>query len=83
MGARGLGREFFFVSKKRFFLEVEPLAKLLRSRGSRYSGQAKRDPESSIFEQFLIPAFARRSKWLLQEAQGKRNFTFRVRVKKT
>jgi len=34
----------------------EPLAKLLKARGSRHSGQAKRDPESSIFEQFWIPA---------------------------
>jgi hypothetical protein len=30
----------------------------LKARGSRHSGQAKRDPESSIFEQFWIPAFA-------------------------
>jgi len=36
----------------------EPLAKLLKARGSRHSGQAKRDPESSIFEHFWIPAFA-------------------------
>jgi hypothetical protein len=36
----------------------EPLAKSLKARGSRHSGQAKRDPESSIFEQFWIPAFA-------------------------
>jgi hypothetical protein len=44
-----------------FFQNVilwEPLAKLLKARGSRHSGQAKRDPESSIFEQFWIPAFA-------------------------
>jgi hypothetical protein len=37
---------------------IEPLAKLLKARGSRHSGQAKRDPESSIFEHFWIPAFA-------------------------
>jgi hypothetical protein len=36
----------------------EPLAKLLKARGSRHSGQAERDPESSIFERFWIPAFA-------------------------
>jgi hypothetical protein len=37
---------------------IEPLAKLLEARESRRSGQAKRDPESSIFEQLWIPAFA-------------------------
>jgi hypothetical protein len=36
----------------------ELLAKLLKARESCHSGQAKRDPESSIFEQFWIPAFA-------------------------
>jgi len=30
----------------------------LKARRSRHSGQAKRDPESSIFKQFWIPAFA-------------------------
>jgi hypothetical protein len=35
------------------------LAKLLKARESRHSGQAKRDPESSFFKQFWIPAFAR------------------------
>jgi len=40
------------------FLSHEPLAKLLKARESRHSGQAKRDPESSIIEQFWIPAFA-------------------------
>jgi hypothetical protein len=40
------------------FQSYEPLAKLLKVRGSRHSGQAKRDSESSIFEQFWIPAFA-------------------------
>jgi len=39
-------------------LILEPLAKLLKARGSRHSGQAKRDPEFSIFEQFWIPTFA-------------------------
>jgi hypothetical protein len=34
----------------------EPLSKLLKTRGNRHSGQAKRDPESRIFEQFWIPA---------------------------
>jgi|GEM_PF-2293889 len=33
----------------------ELLAKLLKARGSRHSGQAKRDPESRIFEQFCPP----------------------------
>jgi len=32
--------------------------KTLKSRGNRHSGQAKRDPESRIFQQFWIPAFA-------------------------
>jgi len=36
----------------------EPFAKLLKTRGSRHSGQAKLDPESRIFEHFWIPAFA-------------------------
>ena len=36
----------------------EPLAKLLKARGNGHSGQAKRDPESRIFKQFWIPAFA-------------------------
>jgi hypothetical protein len=30
----------------------------LESRRNRHSGQAKRDPESRIFKQFWIPAFA-------------------------
>jgi hypothetical protein len=34
----------------------ELLAKLLKARGKRHSGQAKRDPESRIFKQFWIPA---------------------------
>jgi len=34
------------------------LAKLLKRRENRHSGQAKRDPESMIFKQFWIPAFA-------------------------
>jgi len=51
----------FRMNQRRFqnfsnFLRAEPLAKLLKARGSRHSGQAKRDPESSIFEQFWIPA---------------------------
>jgi hypothetical protein len=37
---------------------LELLAKLLKARGNRHSGQAKRDPEPRIFEQFWIPAFA-------------------------
>jgi len=36
----------------------ELLAKLLKAKESRHSGQAKRDPESSFSEQFWIPAFA-------------------------
>jgi hypothetical protein len=39
-------------------MKKEPPAKLLKARGSCHSGQAKRDPESSIFDQFWIPAFA-------------------------
>ena len=39
-------------------LNIEPLAKLLKARGNGHSGQAKRDPESRIFKQFWIPAFA-------------------------
>jgi len=38
--------------------KLEPLAELLKAREIRHSGQAKHDPESSIFEQFWIPAFA-------------------------
>jgi hypothetical protein len=38
-------------------LTFEPPAKLLKAREGRHSGQAKRDPESCIFEPF-IPAFA-------------------------
>jgi hypothetical protein len=37
---------------------MEPFAKLLKARGGRHSGQAKRDPESRIFGQFWIPASA-------------------------
>jgi len=44
---------FYLISFK-----TEAIAKLLKARGSRHSGQAKHDPESSIFEQFWIPAFA-------------------------
>jgi hypothetical protein len=36
----------------------EPHSKLLKERGDGHSGQAKRDPESRIFKQFWIPAFA-------------------------
>jgi hypothetical protein len=36
----------------------EALAKLLKARRKSHSGQAKRDPESRIFKQFWIPAFA-------------------------
>jgi len=42
----------------RKMLNDEPLAKLLKARRSRHPGQAKRDPESSIFEQFWILALA-------------------------
>jgi hypothetical protein len=41
-----------------FFKSFEPLAKLLKVREGRHSGQAKRDPESRILKQFWIPAFA-------------------------
>jgi hypothetical protein len=37
---------------------MEPLAKLSDEGENRHSGQAKRDPESRIFKQFWIPAFA-------------------------
>jgi hypothetical protein len=40
------------------FLLLEALAKLLKARGNRHSGQAKRDPESRIPKRFWIPAFA-------------------------
>jgi len=36
----------------------ESLAKLLKARRNGHSGQAKRDPESRIFKEFWIPAFA-------------------------
>jgi len=36
----------------------EALAKLLKAAENRHSGQAKRDPESRIFNRFWIPAFA-------------------------
>ena len=39
-------------------ITLESLAKLLKARGKGHSGQAKRDPESRIFKQFWIPAFA-------------------------
>jgi hypothetical protein len=39
-------------------LTQEALAKLLKAVKNRHSGQAKRDPESRIFKQFWIPAFA-------------------------
>jgi hypothetical protein len=44
-----------FGSKIKVF---EALAKLLKARRKGHSGQAKRDPESRIFKQFWIPAFA-------------------------
>jgi len=37
---------------------IEALAKLLKNRRNRHSGQAKSDPESRIFKKFWIPAFA-------------------------
>jgi hypothetical protein len=43
---------------RHFFLSLEAPAKLLKARGNCHSGQAKRDPESRIFRQFWIPAFA-------------------------
>jgi hypothetical protein len=39
-------------------LYIEALAKLLKAVENRHSGQAKRDPESRIFKQLWIPAFA-------------------------
>jgi hypothetical protein len=50
------GRRFTLLDLN--YLTGELLAKLLKARGSRHSGQAKRDPEPRIFEQFWIPAFA-------------------------
>jgi hypothetical protein len=44
-----------FGSKIKVF---EALAKLLKARRKGHSGQAKHDPESRIFKQFWIPAFA-------------------------
>jgi len=44
--------------KTGFPFSWDPLAERLKARGSRHSGQAKRDPESRIFEHFWIPAFA-------------------------
>jgi len=40
------------------FESSEALAKLLKARRKGHSGQAKHDPESRIFKQFWIPAFA-------------------------
>jgi hypothetical protein len=37
---------------------LEALAKPLKAREKGHSGQAMRDPESRIFKQFWIPAFA-------------------------
>jgi hypothetical protein len=39
-------------------LACEAPAKLLKVRRNRHSGQAERDPESRIYKQFWIPAFA-------------------------
>jgi hypothetical protein len=39
-------------------LKNEVPAKLLKAGENRHSGQAKRDPESRIFNRFWIPAFA-------------------------
>jgi hypothetical protein len=44
-----------FGSKIKVF---EALAKLLKARRKDHSGQAKHDPESRIFKQFWISAFA-------------------------
>ena len=46
------------IAECRKFLVYEPLAKLSDEGENRHSGQAKRDPESRIFKQFWIPAFA-------------------------
>jgi hypothetical protein len=45
-------------TRKRKTFQFDHLAKRLKEKGSRHSGQAKRDPESRIFKQFWIPAFA-------------------------
>jgi hypothetical protein len=39
-------------------ISFERFVKLLKIRINRHSGQAKRDPESRVFKQFWIPAFA-------------------------
>jgi len=36
-------------------INSEYLSKLLEARGNRHSGQAKRDPESRIFQRFCPP----------------------------
>jgi len=38
----------------RYVFKIEPLTKLLKAGGSRHSGQAKRDPESSAFKYLRI-----------------------------
>jgi hypothetical protein len=48
----------FFLSREKLLQIQEALAKLLKARRKGHSGQAKRDPESRIFKQFWIPAFA-------------------------
>jgi hypothetical protein len=52
MGGWGAKIIFFFS------ISHEDSEKLLKAKGNRHSGQAKRDPESRIFKRFWIPAFA-------------------------
>ena len=47
-----------FLSREKLLQIQGALAKLLKARRKGHSGQAKRDPESRIFKQFWIPAFA-------------------------
>jgi hypothetical protein len=63
MQDRGRGRpaKIFLFSVNPFLgyaFNNEALAKILEAVENRHSGQAKRDPESSFFEHFWIPAFA-------------------------
>jgi hypothetical protein len=48
----------------------------LEASGSRHSGQAKRDPETRIFEYFWIPAFA----GMTQEVPFAKSSNFFLRV---
>jgi len=55
---RGIDKQNAHESIFRNWNFIKSLAKLLKEREFRHSGQAKRDPESRIFKRFWIPAFA-------------------------